>query len=224
MFSRALLPFALAVAAGFTSLLAPAAAEAQPTAPAGATAAAAPARFAVLDTRHVILNSEEGLRIQANLRKLSESRQAEFARMDKELNDEQDKLRKEEKAKGSSDALDKRKAEFRQKVAQLQQAQLDFQRDMMSKENDLTKPMIQKIGNIVKNIAQQEAFDLVVDKNAVVFFKNELDITERVLGLYNQGDSGGGKGGATKKPAEKKPAEKKPAEKKAAPGGAKKPK
>jgi outer membrane protein len=217
MFSRALLPFALAAVAGFTSLLAPAAAEAQPaTAPA---AAAASMRFAVLDTRHVILNSEEGLRIQANLRKLSEARQAEFAQKDKELNDEQDKLRKEEKSKGSSDALDKRKAEFRQKVAMLQQAQLDFQRDMLQKENELTKPMIQKIGNIVKNIAQQESFDLVVDKNAVVFFKNELDITERVLGLYNQGGSGGDKGGAQKKPAEKKPAEKK-----AAPGGAKKPK
>ena len=222
MFSRALLPFALAATAAFTSLLVPAAAEAQPaTAPA---AAAAPMRFAVLDTRHVILNSDEGLRIQANLRKLSEARQAEFAQKDKELNDEQDKLRKEEKAKGSSDALDKRKAEFRQKVAMLQQAQLDFQRDMLSKENELTKPMIQKIGNIVKNIANQESFDLVVDKNAVVFFKNELDITERVLGLYNQGGSGGDKGGGQKKPAEKKPAEKKPAEKKAAPGGAKKPK
>jgi outer membrane protein len=221
MFSRALLPLALAAACGFTSLLAPAAAEAQPAA--APAAAAAPTRFAVLDTRHVILNSEEGLRIQANLRKLSEARQAEFAQKDRELNDEQDKLRKEEKAKGSSDALDKRKAEFRQKVAMLQQAQLDFQRDMLQKENELTKPMIQKIGNIVKNIAQQESFDLVVDKNAVVFFKNELDITERVLGLYNQGSSGGDKG-APKKPAEKKPAEKKPAEKKAAPGGAKKPK
>lgn len=219
MFSRALHPFALAAAFGITSLLAPAAAEAQQPAAAPAPAAAAASmRFAVLDTRHVILNSEEGLRIQANLRKLSEAKQAELAQKDKELGDEQEKLKQEEKAKGSSPALDKRKADWRQKVAGLQQAQLDFQRDMLQKESELTKPMVQKIGNIVKNIAQQEAFDLVVDKNAVVFFKNELDITERVLGLYNQGTPGA----AGKKPAEKKPAPKQPAPK-TAPGGAKKP-
>lgn len=222
MFSRALLPFALAVTAGFTSLLAPMTAEAQPAGAPAPAAAAASMRFAVLDTRHVILNSEEGLRIQANLRKLSEAKQAELAKADKDLGEEQERLKQEEKKNGSSAALDKRKNEWRQKVAGLQQAQLDFQRDMLQKENELTKPMIQKIGTIVKNIAQQEAFDLVVDKNAVVFYKNELDITERVLGLYNQGT--GGTTGTTKKPAEKKPAEKKPAEKKAAPGGAKKPK
>lgn len=176
-------------------------------------------RFAVLDTRHVILNSEEGLRIQANLRKLSESKQAELAQRDKDLGDEQEKLKKEEKQKGSSDALEKRKGEWRQKVAGLQQAQLDFQRDMIQKESELTKPMVQKIGNIVKNIAQQESYDLVVDKNAVVFFRNDLDITERVLSLYNQGSSGGAPKDAPKKPA--KPASEKPA--KPAGGGQKKP-
>lgn len=219
MFSRGLLPLLFAAAATVSAALVPAPATAQPTAPAPAPAAAAPMRFAVLDTRHVILNSEEGLRIQANLRKLSESKQAELAQRDKDLGDEQEKLKKEEKQKGSSDALEKRKGEWRQKVAGLQQAQLDFQRDMIQKESELTKPMVQKIGNIVKNIAQQESYDLVVDKNAVVFFRNDLDITERVLSLYNQGSSGGAPKDAPKKPA--KPASEKPA--KPAGGGQKKP-
>ncbi|MBL9027676.1 MAG: OmpH family outer membrane protein [Myxococcales bacterium] len=204
MVTRALLPYALALVAGLSATFVSAEASAQPTgAPSAPAAAPAPMRFAVLDTRQVILNSEEGLRIQANLRKLSEAKQAEMAQRDKELGDEQDKLKKEEKEKGSSAALEKRKTEWRQKVAGLQQAQLDFQREMLQKESELTKPMVQKIGNIVKNIAQQEGFDLVVDKNAVVFFRNELDITERVLGLYNQGATGGAKEPPAKKPASK---------------------
>jgi outer membrane protein len=219
MFSRALLPYALAATA---SLFVTAAAAQPTTAPStvpAPAAAAVPMRFAVLDTRHVILNSEEGLRVQANLRKLTESKQSELAQKDRDLTEEQEKLRQEEKSKGSSPALDKRKADWRQKVAALQQAQLDFQRDMLQKEGELTKPMVQKIGNIVKNIAQQESYDLVVDKNAVVFFRNDLDITERVLTLYNQGTAGSA-------PAPKKaPKDKAPAKKEgAAPGGgAKKP-
>ncbi len=218
MFSRALLSYTLAAAAGLSASLFVSVADAQPTtapstvpAPAAATV---PMRFAVLDTRHVILNSEEGLRVQANLRKLTESKQAELAQKDRELTEEQEKLRQEEKTKGSSPGLDKRKGDWRQKVAALQQAQLDFQRDMLQKEGELTKPMVQKIGNIVKNIAQQESYDLVVDKNAVVFFRNDLDITERVLTLYNQGTAGAA-------PAPKKAPAKAPA--KSAPGGAKKP-
>jgi outer membrane protein len=212
----------LAAAATLSATFVPAQANAQPANPQPApapAAAATPMRFAVLDTRQVILNSEEGLRIQANLRKLSESKQAEMAQRDKELGDEQDKLKKEEKDKGSSAALEKRKSEWRQKVAGLQQAQLDFQREMLQKESELTKPMVQKIGNIVKNIAQQESYDLVVDKNAVVFFRNDLDITERVLSLYNQGTGGGAAKEAPKKPATK-PAQKAPA---GGGGGSKKP-
>ena len=154
-------------------------------------------RFAVLDTRQIILYSEEGLRVQANLRKLTEAKQADLATKDKALQDEQDALRKEEKAKGPSEALEKRKAEWRQKVAMIQQAQLEFQREMLQKEGELTKPMLQKIGAIVKTL---------VDKNAVVFFKNESDITDKVMSLYNQGDAG-----AAKKPEKPAP---KPAPKK----------
>ncbi len=212
MFTRAL-PVALALVTSLSTLGWVGAASAQ--APAAAPApGAASMRFAVLDTKHVILNSEEGLRIQANLRKLSESKQMELAQRDKDLGDEQERLKKEEKQKGSSEALDKRKAEWRQKVAMLQQAQLDFQRDMLQKESDLTKPMVQKIGNIVKTIASAEGFDLVVDKNAVVYFRNDLDITERVLALYNQGPASGSAPGAPNggaAPPKKKPAEKKPA-------------
>ena len=163
-------------------------------------------RFAVLDTRQIILYSEEGLRVQANLRKLTEAKQADLATKDKALQDEQDALRKEEKAKGPSEALEKRKAEWRQKVAMIQQAQLEFQREMLQKEGELTKPMLQKIGAIVKTIAAKEGYELVVDKNAVVFFKNESDITDKVMSLYNQGDAG-----AAKKPEKPAP---KPAPKK----------
>jgi outer membrane protein len=211
MLSRAVSSLSIAVAAGALALLsAGSAAAQQPAAPAGQPAAQPPLRIAVLDTRHVILNSEEGLRIQANLRKLSEAKQAELAQKDKQLGEEQEQLKKEEKQKGSSDTLDKRKAEWRQKVAMLQQAQLDFQRDMLAKETELTKPMLQKIGTIVKNIAAKDVYDVVVDKNAIVWWRNDLDITERVLQLYNQGDTGA----PQTKPAPKKPAapeKKKPA-------------
>ena len=46
------------------------------------------------------------------------------------------------------------------------------------------------IENIIRRLATQEGFDLVVDKKAVPYVRSDLDLTDRVITMYNSGGAG----------------------------------
>jgi len=163
---------------------------------------AAANKVGVLDTRRVIMETEEGLRVQANLRKLFESRQVDLSSKEKQLQQEYDELAKEEKNKGKSADLERRKGEWKGRYSQLQQTLLDYQKEMQRKEGELTGPMLQKIGTIVKGIATKGGYDVVIEKQAATYFRNDLEITDQVIQVYNAGDTGP----KASKDAPKKPA------------------
>jgi outer membrane protein len=193
--------------------------------------AAPPLKIGILDTANVLKFSEEGIRIEANLRKLFDPKKAELAQKEKQLGDEMEAIEAEEKQKGRSEALERRKAEFKQKVAMLQQVAMQVQQEYNVKQRDLLVPLLTKVQNIVKGLAQKEGLDLVLEKQAAVYFRTDLELTERVIQAVNAGDApkdpkapkkpagpkAPEKAPAEKAPAPKAPAEKAPADKPAAP-------
>jgi outer membrane protein len=167
-------------------------------------------RLAVIDTRRAIMETEEGLRVQANLKKLFDQRQVELSENEQKLTQEQDDIAKEEKTKGPSAAVEAKKEAWRQKAAQLQETLVGYQREMQRKEAEMTNPMLQKMLGIVKRVATQDGYDMVVDKAAVPYYRADLDITDKIIQLYNA------EGGVTPAPAKPPPA-KQPAAPPAAP-------
>lgn len=173
-----------------SALFAPTA-SAQPTEAAPAAPEAA-LKVAIIDSQKVLRETEEGMRIESNLRKIFDSKQADIFAKQKQLSQEYEDLAKDEKAQGGkpSAALEKRKNEFKVKYAAYEQAAVDFQREFQRKQNELYSPMLQKVYAIVKTIAQESNFAIVIEKQAAVYFRRDLDITERVIQAYNQGDPG----------------------------------
>ncbi len=141
--------------------------------------------IAIIDTRRAIMETEEGLRVQANLKKLFDQRQVELSDNEQKLTQEQEDIAKEEKAKGPSAATEQKKEQWRMKAAQLQETLVNYQREMARKESEMTNPMLQKLLGIVKRIAAQDSYDMVVDKSAVPYFRPDLDITDKIIQLYN---------------------------------------
>jgi outer membrane protein len=172
----------------------------------------AQSRFAVIDTRRAIMETEEGLRVQANLKKLFDAKQVELSEKEQKLQQDGEAIAKEEKAKGASAAIEQKKLEWRQRAAALQETLMEYQREMQRKEAELTTPMFQKMITLVKRVASTDGYDLVVDKAAVPYYRADLDITDKVIQMYN---ADGGAGVADPKapptPA-KKDEPKKPAE------------
>jgi outer membrane protein len=169
--------------ASFARFLAPALALA--TGLAFAAPAAAEMKIAVVDTQRAVMETEDGLRAQATLKKHFDKRQ-------RELDDKQTALQKEredlEKQKDvlSKQALQTRVEKWQKDMAELQAVFVEYNKELQKKQGEMTQPIFQKTMGIIRKLATAAGYDLVVDKQAVPYNKSDIDLTDRVITEYNQ--------------------------------------
>jgi outer membrane protein len=204
---------ALSLAVAATCAL-PAVAHAQaPAAPAGSGA-----KVAVIDLRRAVIETEEGLRVQATLKKLFDSRQVELSSKERALQTELEELEKDAKSgKVKGDEVAKKRDNLQRQYGALQQTLVDYQREMQRKESEMTQPMVQKVLGLIKRIATTEGYDAVLEKSAAPYIRADLDLTDRVIQMFNAGQ-----GEPAAPPAKGAPPAKAPPAKPAAPAQKKK--
>lgn len=172
----------------------------------GLTGVAAPsvahaqAKIGVVDTERAVMETEDGLRAQATLKKLFDSKQRELDKKQEELVKEREDIEKQRDVL-SKGALAKRADKWQRDMMQLQQKFVEYNQDIQKKQSELTQPVFQKTMNIIRRLATQEGIDLVVDKKAVPYVRSDLDFTDRVITMYNSGSGGDADKGAPATPA-----------------------
>lgn len=156
---------------------------------AGAAPAQAQSRIAVVDTQRAVMETEDGLRAQAALKKHFDQKQRELDGKQNQLQQEREDI---EKQKGvlSKEALTTRVEKWQREMAQLQTVFVEYNKELQKKQNELTAPIVQKTMGIIRRLATQNGYDLVIDKQAVPYTRSDLDLTDRVITAYNQGGDG----------------------------------
>lgn len=155
-----------------------------------APALVADSTIAVVDTQRAVMESEDGLRMQATLKKLFEERQFE---LDKKQNDLQRERQELDKQRGvlSQDALMQRAEKWQQEVQIVQQRFMEYNQELNRKQNELMQPILQRTLQVVEQVAGTKGYSIVVDKQAVAFARTELDLTNDVIAAYNGGPNAG---------------------------------
>src|SRR5215470_3395676 len=108
-------------------------------APLLAAPALAEMKIAVVDTQRAVMETEDGLRLQATLKKHFDKRQ-------KELDDKQTTLQKErediEKQKDvlSKQALENRIEKWQKDMTQLQTVFVEYNKELQKKQSEMTQP------------------------------------------------------------------------------------
>jgi outer membrane protein len=143
-------------------------------------------RVGVVDTQRAVMETEDGLRMQATLKKLFDSRQRELDKKQEDLQKEKDDLDKQREVLSKA-AFAKRADKWQREMVQLQTVFVEYNKELQKKQGELTQPIFQKAMGIIRRLATQEGFDVVVDKQAVPYSRSDLDVTDRVITMYNQG-------------------------------------
>jgi outer membrane protein len=157
-----------------------------------AAPAAAQSKVAVIDVRRAVLETEQGLRVQATLKKLFDNRQVELDGKQRQLQADKEVLDKEaQSGKTPKEQLQKKYENLQRAAAELQTTMVDYQREMQRKEGEMTTPILQGVLDAVKRIASQEGYEMVLEKSAVPYFRGDLELTDRAIQLYNSGQPGG---------------------------------
>lgn len=150
------------------------------------TSAAAQMRIAVVDTQRAVMETEDGLRAQATLKKLFERRQKELDQKQKDLQKERGELEKQ-RGKLAGEAMAKRIETWQKEMAQVQNTFMQYNQELQKKQNELTAPIVQKTVGIIRRVATQAGYDMVIEKQTATYFRSDLDLTDRVITVYNRG-------------------------------------
>ncbi len=152
----------------------------------GPTARAAEQKIAVVDVQRAVMQTEDGLRAQANLKKLFDSRQQELNKKQNDMQKQREDIDKQSKVM-SKEALQKRIDEWQKQMVELQQVFLEYNKELEKKQKEMTDPIFEKVMGIVKRLASTEGFDVVLDKATVAFVRTDLDLTDRCIQMVNGG-------------------------------------
>lgn len=163
----------------------------------GSAQAHAQSKIAVVDTQRAIMETEDGLRAQATLKKVFDNKQRELDKKQEDLQKQREDIEKQRDVLSKA-ALAKRVDTWQREMMALQGVFVDYNKELQKKQGELTQPIVQKIMGTIRRLATQEGLDLVVDKQAAPYVRSDLDVTDRVITAYNQG-AGGASEPATKK-------------------------
>jgi outer membrane protein len=163
--------------------------------------AAAQTKVGVVDVQRAVASTEDGLRAQATLKKLFDSRQQELNKKQTDLQRQREDIDKQAKVL-PKDALQKRIDEWQKQMMDLQAVFLEYNKELEKKQKELTDPVFEKILGIIKRIATSENIDLVLDKATVAYVRTDLDLTDKAIQMYNS--AGGAPAAPATGPAPKK--------------------
>ena len=153
------------------------------------TDASAQDKIGVVDLQRALNETEDGRKAKNHLKKLFESRQ-------KTLDAQQEKLRKMkedlEKQKDvlSREVMAKKLEEYQKTFAELQSTYMDYQRELGSKEADLTKDILARMQEIARRIGQKEGYSMILDRGeaGVLYVPSSYDLTDVLIQRYNSGE------------------------------------
>jgi outer membrane protein len=145
-------------------------------------------RVAIIDMQRAVFETEDGLRAQAALRKYIDRRQSELNARQEELVRKKDELGKQAKVL-SKEAFQRATDDWQRQAIDLQSVFAASNQELQRRQGDVMAPVYNRIAGLVRKIARREGYDLIVERQAVPYVRAELDLTDRVILLYNAGEA-----------------------------------
>ena len=149
-----------------------------------ANTASAQMKVAVVDVQRAVMQTEEGLRAQATLKKLFDSKQQELNKRQTDMQKQKEDIDKQAKVLSQS-ALQKKVDDWQKQMVELQQTFVEYNKELEKKQKELTDPIFERVLGAIKRLAGTESYDLIVDRATVAFSRSDLDLTDRVIQLAN---------------------------------------
>jgi outer membrane protein len=146
---------------------------------------AAQTKVAVISLQRAVLESEEIQKASAAMEAKYKPRQQEIEKVQREMQGIQQQLQAGA-GKLTQQAEADLTAQGQRKQRDLQRMGEDLQADVDRERNDVLGASSRKMAEVVKKLAEEKGYDVVVDTTNTIYFKPALDITAEALAAYNK--------------------------------------
>lgn len=143
-----------------------------------APAAAQGTKIGFVNTERILRESGPARAAQAKIESEFKARDAELQRMATNLRAQAEKFDKDAPVLSESDRM-KRQRDLSNMDGDLQRRRREFQEDFNRRRNEEFSAIVQKANAAIKNIAEKENYDLIVQDAVTV--SPRVDITDKVI-------------------------------------------
>lgn len=150
-----------------------------------ASAGWAQSKVAVISLQRAVIESEEIQKASAAMEAKYKPRQQEIEKGQRDLQGIQQQLQAGQ-GKLTPQAEADLTAQGQRKQRDLQRMSEDLQADVDRERNDVLGASTRKMAEVVKKLAEEKGYDIVVDTTNTIYFKPALDITAEALTAYNK--------------------------------------
>ena len=147
--------------------------------------APAQTKVAVVNLQRAVFESAEIKKADAQMQATFKPRQDEIDKLDKDIADLAKQLQSSNGKLTPQQEADLT-AQGQNKQRTLKYKQDDLQADAQSYRNDVLSKSSQKMNEIVKKLAEEKGFDLVIDTSTTLYFKPALDLTNDAIAAYDK--------------------------------------
>ena len=148
-------------------------------------AMAADVKIGVINMQKVLAGSDAGKKAQAAVAKKMESLQADFQKDEKVLIALQQEI--EKKSSAWSDEMKQEKGiKFQKLRRNLAVKQEEANLELKKLREDNVGPILKKLQGVVKEVAKDKGFTLVLPHNVILYASDNADLTESVTNALNK--------------------------------------
>jgi outer membrane protein len=147
-------------------------------------ALAADLKLGYVDLQRALEEIDEGKAAKAQLKK-------DFDEKQKQLDQRTDEVKRldadyqKQALVMAPDAKAAKAAEIDRKKVEVQQFFVALQQDLAGREREVTRGLFDKMIALVRELAEAEAFTMVLDRNTVLYAPPSLDVTNELVRKYN---------------------------------------
>jgi outer membrane protein len=137
-------------------------------------------KIGVLDLNKILMNAPQVNAMRDTIKNQFDPQGKEITRMRDTLKQDVDKYNKTNASLSTAQRKEVQLKILRENK-QLQDKQLSFQQNLITAQNNLMRPFLQKISDITTAIAHKQNFNLIVIKTSTAYNDANLEITDQVL-------------------------------------------
>ncbi len=140
-----------------------------------------------IDMQKAIQSTNQGKKARKGLEKEFNKKKAALEKKQKEL-EKMSKALEKKKLALSEKAFGEKRDELQKEFMKYQKEARDSQLEIREKENNLTKPIYEKLQKIIAKVAKDKGYSYIMEKSeqSIMWAKKELDITDLVVKKFNK--------------------------------------
>lgn len=142
------------------------------------------AKIGVIDFQRIIETSSAGKSARAEVNKQGSAMEAELKKTQQELEEIKKRIEREALVM-SKEMREEKEREFRIKVNDFRTLEQKFKKEMNDLNRRLVKRLQDEVFSVVEEIGEKEGYLLVLERSPVLYAPNTIDITDKVIQLYN---------------------------------------